>query len=153
MSEPVGVSIRPWRPDDRDDVQRLLRLLSADAVVVAADAPAFVAESDGRVVGMVTLCVFQTLTGPKGYLDHLVVAADHRRRGIGRALAHHAIARARAAGASCVDLTAGDAKQAGHALYESLGFERRDTGVFRLDLGRHPTERPAPTGENLADRR
>lgn len=36
-----------------------------------------------RVVGMVTLCVLHTLTGPKAYLDHLVVAPDRRRREIG----------------------------------------------------------------------
>src|SRR3954465_3229157 len=90
-----GIAIRPWEQRDREAVQSLLGLLSAEAEVRSEDAPTSVAESGGRVVGMVTLCVFRTLTGSKAYLDHLVVAPDRRRQGIGRALARHATERAR----------------------------------------------------------
>ena len=128
------VTIRLWEARDREHVEALLKLLSRDAAVRSEGAPTYVAEMDGRIVGMVTLCVFETLTGPKSYLDHLVVAPDWRRRGVGRALVHHAIERARAAGASRIDLTANSQKQAGHATYRSLGFQTRDTENFRLDL-------------------
>ena len=127
--------IRPWEPRDREAVAGLLKLLSEDAVVVSDDAPVHVAVVEDRVVGMVTLCVFRTLTGPKACLDHLVVAPDQRRRGIGRVLVEHAIEQADAAGASRIDLTAGDGKDAGRALYRSLGFAERDTTNFRLGLG------------------
>ncbi|MEA2310207.1 MAG: hypothetical protein QOE28_175 [Solirubrobacteraceae bacterium] len=129
-----GITIRAWGLRDRERVQGLLKLLSQEAELRSADAPTYVAESGGGVVGMVTLCVFPTLTGPKAYLDHLVVAPDWRRRGIGRALMRHAIERARAAGASRIDLTAGETKEAAHALYRSLGFQERDTSCFRLPL-------------------
>lgn len=128
------VAVRAWETRDRGAVQRLLQLLAAEAEVRADDAPVYVAESGGAVVGMVTLCVFTTLTGSKAFLDHLVVDPDFRRRGIGRALAHHAIELARQAGASRIDLTANRSKRAGRALYESLGFHERDTNVFRLPL-------------------
>jgi GNAT superfamily N-acetyltransferase len=128
------LTIRPWTERDRDAVQALLSLLAPDARVVAADAPAYVAESDGRVVGMVTVCVFTTLTGTKAYLDHLVVEREWRRRGVARALMEHAIEVARSAGASRLDLTANAGKTAARALYASLGFQPRDTGSFRLEL-------------------
>lgn len=126
--------LRAWERRDREAVQGLLRLLSDAAEVTGDDAPTYVATSGGRVVGMVTLCVLRTLTGPKAYLDHLVVAPDHRRHGIGRALVLHAIGQATASGASRIDLTAGEGKQAGRALYASLGFVERETAVFRLLL-------------------
>ena len=95
------------------------------------------------MVGMVTLCTYTTLTGTKAFLDHLVVAPEARRRGIGRALVRHALECAVATGASRVDLTAGPGKAAGRSLYESLGFRERDTGSYRLDLtgdaGGHPS--------------
>ena len=136
MSESGGVTIRPWEPRDRESVQRLLRLLAAEAPVVSQDAPTFVAQQGTEVVGMVTLCVFRTLTGPKAYPDHLVVVAELRRRGIARELVEDAILRARAAGASRIDLTASEQKRAGRALYESLGFQQRDTRSFRLHIDR-----------------
>jgi ribosomal protein S18 acetylase RimI-like enzyme len=119
---------------DRAHVQSLLGLFSERAVVTGDDAPTFVAEVDGRVLGMVTLCLFTTLTGTKAYLDHLVVAPEVRRRGVGRALMRYAIEQARAAGASRIDLTANGKKRAGRRLYRSLGFEQRATGLFRLNL-------------------
>jgi ribosomal protein S18 acetylase RimI-like enzyme len=134
MAGAETTSIRRWEGRDREQVQALLKLLSQDAVVTSEDAPTYVAERGGRVVGTVTLCVFRTLTGPKAYLDHLVVAPDWRRRGIGRQLVEHAIEQARAAGASRIDLTANSEKQPGRALYRSLGFQRRDTASFRLSL-------------------
>jgi len=103
-------------------------------MVVAGDAPTYVAEDEGQVVGMVTVCVFTTLTGKKAYLDHLVVARDWRRRGVARHLMRHAINIALTAGASRLDLTASDKKAAARALYRSLGFQERETGSFRLPL-------------------
>jgi ribosomal protein S18 acetylase RimI-like enzyme len=128
------VTIRAWEPRDREAVEALLRLLSDSATVIGEDAPTYVAERDERVVGMVTLCVFTTLTGRKAYLDHLVVAPGSRGEGIGRALVEFAVAQARSAGASRIDLTANAQKQAGRALYRSVGFRQRDTASFRLNL-------------------
>jgi ribosomal protein S18 acetylase RimI-like enzyme len=131
MGDANGITIRPWRAPDRPAVQALLRFLSDEAAVTAGDAPVYVAERDGVVVGMVTLCVYTTLTGVKAYLDHLVVDPESRGIGIGRALVEYAIQRASDAGASRVDLTARASKQAAHALYRSLGFELRDTLLLR----------------------
>jgi GNAT superfamily N-acetyltransferase len=95
-----AITIRASQARDREAVSRLLKLLSEEAEVTASDAPAYVAERDGVVVGMVTLCVYTTLTGLKAYLDHVVVAADARRHGVGRALVEYAIKRG--AGRWCV---------------------------------------------------
>jgi ribosomal protein S18 acetylase RimI-like enzyme len=82
-------------------------------------------------------------------LDHLVVAPGCRRQRIGRALVQHAIEEAEAAGASRIDLTAGEEKQAGRALYRSLGFKQRNSAGFRLHIAarRHPRCPPCRCGE------
>ena len=134
MGRDAKIEIRPWASRDRHGVEALLRLLSADAAVQVEDAPTYVAHDGEQVIGMVTLCVFRTLTGPKAYLDHLVVAPEWRRRGIGRALVDYVVQEAKKAGASRIDLTAGDAKPAGRALYAALGFRERRTSTFRLSL-------------------
>jgi len=66
MADVGGTTIRPWEGRDRERVQALLKVLSQSAVVRNEDAPTYVAERDGRIVGMVTLCILRTLTGPKG---------------------------------------------------------------------------------------
>ena len=132
MAGEGGITVRAWEARDREHV--LVEFLSQDPDVSCEDAPAYVAKSGEWVVGMVTLCVFRTLTGPRAYLDYLVVAFGWRRRGIGRAFVWHAIEQAEAAGASGIDVTAHDEKQAGRALYQSLGFQERDIGSFRLPL-------------------
>ena len=129
-----SLAIRPWTTHDRDAVQGLLSLLAPDARSVDDDAPTHVAEAGGQVVGMVTVCIFTTLTGRKAHLDHLVVAPGWRGRGIARAMMRHAIGVATAAGASRLDLTASGEKAAARALYGSLGFLERETGSFRLPL-------------------
>lgn len=133
------LTIRPWAKRDRDAVQVLLSLLGPDAMVVAGDAPTYVAEDDGQVVGGHGLR-FHHAEGKKAYVDHLVVARAWRRRGVARQLMRHAIDVAATAGASRLDLTASYEKVAARALYLSLGFQERETGSFRLPLAPSPSQ-------------
>jgi GNAT superfamily N-acetyltransferase len=56
----------------------------------------------------------------------LVVASDHRRRGIARALLAEAERRAAASGCRYLEVTTGEraGREAAHVLYESLGLEQ-----------------------------
>ena len=87
-----------------------------------------------RVVGMLTLAVFALPTGLRARIEDVVVDAAHRRNGMARHLTLAAIRIARARGARNIDLTSNPSRQPAIRLYEGLGFSRRDTTVFRLDL-------------------
>ena len=64
-----------------------------------------------------------------------MVDVGARGRGVGEALTMEALRRARAAGALTVDLTSRPSRTAAVRLYERLGFERRETGVYRHSGG------------------
>jgi len=88
------------------------------------DAAVFVAEEDGRVVARLSLS-----RDPHPASRHvadlgLMVAASHRRRGVGTALLREAVAWARSAGVVKLELHVFPWNEPAITLYESFGFER-----------------------------
>jgi ribosomal protein S18 acetylase RimI-like enzyme len=53
---------------------------------------------------------------------------------VGEALNRAALDRAREAGATTVDLTSRPSREAANRLYQRLGFEQRETNVYRITL-------------------
>lgn len=88
----------------------------------------------GRIVGSLTLVVFRAPTGPRGWIEDVVVEESRRGGGVGSALVNEALARARAAGARTVDLTSRPSRETANQLYVRLGFVRRETNVYRFEL-------------------
>jgi RimJ/RimL family protein N-acetyltransferase len=88
------------------------------------DAAVYVAEENGAVVGRLSLA-----RDPHGSSRHvadlgLMVAATHRRRGIGRALLEQAVAWAGEAGVTKLELHVFPWNEPAIALYEQFGFRR-----------------------------
>jgi ribosomal protein S18 acetylase RimI-like enzyme len=86
------------------------------------------------VVGSLTLVVFRILTGLRAWIEDVVVDEASSRQGVGTQLNEVAIARARELGARTVDLTSRPSRAAANRLYQRLGFEQRETNVYRLTL-------------------
>lgn len=82
----------------------------------------FVAVSGERVVG----CLFGGQDGRRGYLQHLVVDADFRGRGIARRLVARCIGELESLGIrkSHVDVLIGNAEA--QAFWSKLGWQKRD---------------------------
>lgn len=91
-------------------------------------------EASRRIVGSLTLVVFRAPTGPRAWIEDVVVDESLRGGGVGSALVNDALAKARTAGARTVDLTSRPSREAANRLYLRLGFVRRDTNVYRFDL-------------------
>ncbi len=89
------------------------------------------AESSDEIVGTLTLVMFRIPTGLRAWIEDIVVDTRARGKGIGKALTLAAIERARQAGATTVDLTSRPTRVAANQLYQSVGFEKRDTNVYR----------------------
>ena len=91
-------------------------------------------DEEEAVVGCLTLALFRIPTGLRAWIEDVVVDEAARGRGVGEALNREAIGRARAEGATTVDLTSRPSREAANRLYQRLGFEERATNVYRLAL-------------------
>lgn len=86
----------------------------------------------GTIVGSMTLAMFRLPTGVRAWIEDVVVDAEDRGSGTGGALVMAAVRRALEAGAKSVDLTSRPDRQAANRLYRRLGFEERETNVYRF---------------------
>ena len=92
----------------------------------------FLARSEaGTVEGTLTLCVFRIPTGIRAWIEDVVVDDAARGQGAGKALTLAAVDEAARLGARTVDLTSRPSRDAANRLYQSLGFQLRDTNVYR----------------------
>jgi ribosomal protein S18 acetylase RimI-like enzyme len=112
---------------------------SATTLLVARDEEAEAGAADaenphGPVVGMLSLVTFRIPTGVRAWIEDAVVDTSERGRGIGEALTQAALELAAARGAKTVDLTSRPSREAANRLYRRMGFELRDTNVYRRRL-------------------
>jgi len=77
------------------------------------------------IVGSLTLALFRIPTGLRAWIEDVVVDDSVNRC---------ALDMARLRGARTVDLTSRPSRDAANRLYRRLGFEPRETNVYRYDL-------------------
>jgi ribosomal protein S18 acetylase RimI-like enzyme len=124
---------------------RLLPQLSSSAVIptraelqeIADNDSFFIArdpELGGQIVGSLTLVTFRIPTGVRSWIEDVVVDTSMRGKGIGEALTRAALERAAELGAKTVDLTSRPSREAANRLYRRVGFELRQTNLYRYDI-------------------
>ena len=97
-------------------------------LLVSGDAAVFVAEEAERLVGVVSVRVYETPPDPamvplrRGHVEMLVVSAAHRRRGVGALLMEEVARWARRQGAVELVLTVWAGNAAAEAFYARLGY-------------------------------
>ena len=111
-----------------------LNIVDVEAMVNSDAATLFVATDDGVVVGTLTLVIFPIPTGVRAWIEDVVVDENARGLGIGEALTTAAVNEARDRGVRSIDLTSRPSREVANALYRKLGFERRETNVYRFFL-------------------
>ena len=135
-------------PEVVEAVQRLVPQVSSSAAVPTADDVAAIVASpatvlllartdDGTIIGTLTLALFRIPTGLRAWIEDVVTDRAAQRQGAGTALTQEALRRAVAAGARTVDLTSRASREDANRLYQRVGFERRDTNVYRWTVTEH----------------
>lgn len=112
---------------------------SADQLAAIVASPAtvlFIARDidSGEIVGSLTLALFRIPTGMRAWIEDVVVEETARGKGVGETLNKAALDRARREGAKTVDLTSRPSRDVANRLYKRIGFEPRETNVYRYNL-------------------
>ena len=123
-------------PSDASDRERR----TWERMMRTRDLAVYCASVDDEVVGTATLLTMPNVTydcAPTAFIEAVVVAAEHRRRGVATAMVRRALDDAAAAGCDKVQLLSHKrhADDGAHDLYRSLGFAPEAEG-FRLYLSR-----------------
>jgi ribosomal protein S18 acetylase RimI-like enzyme len=105
------------------------------AAVVADPATTLLVARDGPlIVGTAAVIVYATPIWRKARIEDVVVDQAARGRGVGEALVKECIEVARRHGAGMVELQSARSREAANRLYPRLGFELRESNVYRLTL-------------------
>jgi ribosomal protein S18 acetylase RimI-like enzyme len=143
---PVAVAVASEVTDDVVDAfARLIPQLSKSnppptkaqlEAIVASDACHLLLarDDDGTILGSLTLVVFPIPTAIRAWIEDVVVDDAARGKGVGAVLNTFALDLSRSLGAATVDLTSRPAREAANRLYQRLGFQPRDTNVYRFTL-------------------
>ncbi len=124
--------------------ERLMPQLSANHPPPTAEALGALIQSPSRlllaigeqdeILGTATLSVFRIPSGLRCRIEDVVVDQSARGQGVGAALTRKALLLAREMGAPGVDLTSNPQRKAANRLYQRLGFEPRETNLYRYQF-------------------
>ena len=127
-----------------DAMQRLIPQLSSsnpppgraelEEIVASPATTLFVARHSERIVGALTLVAFRIPTGVRTRIEDVVVDETLRGQRVGERLSEAALEAARGLGARSTDLTSRPSREAANRLYARMGFERRESNVYRYTL-------------------
>ncbi|MFL6761884.1 MAG: GNAT family N-acetyltransferase [Sphingomicrobium sp.] len=142
-AKPKSPKIREAKPSDAARLAELIGTLEHDIdektvgknlvrLKKAGELP-LVATLDKQVVGFcgVHRMVAIHRPTPVGRIPILVIAAEARRRGIGRMLVEAAEKWCREAGCQMIEVTSNDRLTAAHAFYRHMGYERSSIRFFK----------------------
>ncbi len=111
-----------------------LTIGDVEALIANPAVSVFVAKNYGAIVGTLTLVVFPIPSGLRAWIEDVVVDEGARGLGAGAALTEAAVAESKKRGARSIDLTSRPSREVANAMYVKLGFEQRETNVYRLSL-------------------
>jgi ribosomal protein S18 acetylase RimI-like enzyme len=87
-----------------------------------------------NLVGMASLATYKVISGHKGMVEDVVVSGEMRGKGIGRKLMETLVLEGQKLSLSEILLFSGHHRKPAIALYKSLGFDLKNSGMYTLKL-------------------
>ena len=142
MNEPRFIEIEDLKPDYLEAINRLIAQLSTsshtfteaelNSLIASPQSHLYALEYDEKIIGMVTLCIYQCPTGRKSWIEDVVVDQNHRGKGYGKLMVRKAMEECQNRGNVTLMLTSRPSRIVANQLYQSLGFEKRETNVYKM---------------------
>jgi phosphinothricin acetyltransferase len=112
-----------------------IRTIDLDIVLEGSDPTLVIcAKEQGELIGMASMAFYKVLSGYKGWIEDVVVHVDHRGKGIGKKMLQALIEQGRQRSLDEILLFTGHHRIPAIQLYTSLGFQKKDSGLYRLQL-------------------
>jgi len=141
------VEVKKYSEEVIDSFQNLLPQLSVnyksfdrsnlEAIVKSESTRLFVAcdsTSLNKIVGTYTLVIIKIPMGTIIRIEDVVVGDERRGEGIGKKMMQHAIDIVKSIGVNKIELTSHPSRIEANKLYQSLGFTKIDTNVYRYKI-------------------
>ena len=109
-------------------MERLSRVIGDRATTL------LLVRDDGGIVGAAAVLVYATPAFVKARIEDVVVDENSRGKGVGEALVRRCIEVARERGAEIVELQSARWREVANRLYPRLGFQLRESNLYRLEL-------------------
>lgn len=89
-------------------------------------------KEEQRILGMATMATYKAISGHKGMIEDVVVDGGQRGKGLGRKLMEKLLEEGKKMELDEILLFSGHHRTAAIKLYASLGFQLKDSGLYRL---------------------
>ncbi len=142
MKEPRLIELTEMKPGYLASINNLLLQLSdsiytiteeeLNTLLSSSQSHLYVLESDGQFIGMTTLCLYQCPTGWKAWIEDVIVDRNFRGKGYGKLMVRKAMEECKNRGNVTLMLTSRPSRIVANQLYQSLGFEKRETNVYKM---------------------
>lgn len=103
---------------------------SLERMLADSNSHLYVAREGERIVACASLCIFHQPFSTDATIESVVVSSKMRGRGLGRKLMEHLLAEAARMKVDCIHLTSNPKREAANALYQKMGFEKKETNCY-----------------------
>ena len=136
------IEIKTYSPEYHEAIQRFLNQLTTSPMVLtesmfhqlldSENSHLFFIMKEEQIAGMLTVGIYYSPTGGKAWIEDVVVDETFRGQGLSKILVAHAIEFVKSQQIPLLMLTSNPKRIAANKLYQAMGFERKETNVYRM---------------------
>ena len=136
------VEIKNYSLEYQEAMQRFLDQLTSSPMTLteemfnqflaSSNSHLFFLLKDEQIAGMLTVGIYHSPTGGKAWIEDVVVDESFRGQGLSKLLVAHAIEFTKSKQIPSLMLTSNSKRVAANKLYQIMGFERKETNVYRM---------------------